>query len=98
MGISLFQFYELKKVFTIFSPFGVPWWLSRLRISCRHCGMGHCCDTGSIPGPGTSAAKKKKKEKKNFPFKIRILEFPLWLSGNESARIFEDADWIPGLG
>ena len=45
------------------SYLGVPWWLSRLRIQCCHCG-----DMDSIPGPETSAAsgcgqKKKKKER-----------------------------------
>ena len=29
---------------------GVPWLLSRLKIQCCH-----CCSTGSIPRPGTSA-------------------------------------------
>ena len=52
---------------------GVPWWLSELCIwscwSCPCCSLGHCCGTGSIPGPETSAClgcsqKKKKKERK----------------------------------
>ena len=31
----------------------VPWWLSGLRIwRCDYCGLGHCCGTDSIPGPG----------------------------------------------
>ena len=34
---------------------GVPLWHSWLRIChCRFSGSGHCCSTGSIPGPGTS--------------------------------------------
>ena len=33
---------------------GVPWWLSGLRIQhCQYRGSGHCCGSGSIPGPGT---------------------------------------------
>ena len=32
---------------------GVLWWLSRLRIS--HC---HCCDSGSVPGPGTFTCRR----------------------------------------
>lgn len=32
----------------------VPLWLSKLRIWCCHCcGLGCCCGTSSIPGPGT---------------------------------------------
>ena len=46
------------------NPWGVPWWLSGLRI--RYC---HCCGTGLIPGLGTSTchkcSKKRKKRKKN---------------------------------
>lgn len=35
---------------------GVPWWPSSLRTQHCHCGgSNHCCGTGSIPGPGTSA-------------------------------------------
>ena len=53
---------------------GVPWWLSELCIwscwSCPCCSLGHCCGTGSIPGPETSAclgcSQKKKKRKENF--------------------------------
>lgn len=36
-----------------------------LRIQCCHfCGLGHCCDWGSIPGPGTSAYHGHSQEKK----------------------------------
>ena len=31
----------------------IPLWLSRLRIQ-----LGHCCGSGSIPGPGTSACHR----------------------------------------
>ena len=48
---------------------GVPLWCSRLRIQCGHCsGLGHCCDTVSVPGLGTSACHRcgqKRKEKEN---------------------------------
>ena len=38
---------------------GVPWWLSGLRMQCFHCsGLGCCCVTGSIPGPGTSTCHR----------------------------------------
>ena len=44
---------------------GVPWWHSGLRI--WHC---HCCDIGSIPGPGNSAwcrcSQRKKGGEYNF--------------------------------
>ena len=35
---------------------GVPWWPSRLKIW-----FCHCCGSGSIPGPGTSACQEKPK-------------------------------------
>ena len=38
---------------------GVPLWHSKLSIWCCHCrGSGHCCDVGSIPGPGTSTCPR----------------------------------------
>ena len=45
-------------------------WLSGLRVwHCPRSGLGHCCGSGLIPGPGTyicrGAAKKKKKRKEN---------------------------------
>ena len=52
------------------SIYGVPWWLSGLKIQCCPCsGLGHCCGVGLIPGPGTSICcrrgqKIKKKKKK----------------------------------
>ena len=52
---------------------GVPWCLSGLRIQCCHCcGWGKCCDTGLIPGPGTSACCRcgQKKTKKKNVFRI----------------------------
>ena len=66
MWFSISQETKSDKLESLFKSVnkGVPLWLSRLRI--WHC---HCCDTGSIPGLGTSAccrcAKKKKSISKN---------------------------------
>ena len=36
----------------------VPVWLNRLKTRHCHCrGSGHCCGTGLIPGPGSSACR-----------------------------------------
>ena len=42
------HFSNMYQVMKMFISFGVPWWLSRLRI--QHC---HCCGMGLIPGSGT---------------------------------------------
>ena len=37
-------------------PYGVPWWLSGLRIwHCHRYSSGRCCGVGSVSHPGTSA-------------------------------------------
>lgn len=64
--------FQLFLTFEITS-FGVLLWLSGLRIQCCHCStLSHCCDTGPVPGPGTSTwwgcgQKKKKTPKKPLP-------------------------------
>ena len=38
---------------------GVPWWRSKLRISCCcGCGLSHCCGLDSIPGPGPTTCHR----------------------------------------
>ena len=53
------------------STLAVPLWSSGLRIWHCHCSSrGHCCGSGSIPGPGTSTChghgQKNKKEQNNL--------------------------------
>ena len=56
---------------------GVAWWLSGLRIQrCHFHGSGYSCDTGSIPGPGTSTCHgygQKRNFKKAFFFFLKKL-------------------------
>ena len=52
---------------------GVPWWLSRLRIwRCHCCGSSYCCCEGLTPDPRTSAClgcDQKNREREWFcPF------------------------------
>ena len=64
---KIFLKQEKKKI--CFEKFkgDAPWWLSGLKFRCCHyCDLGHCYDTGSIPGPGNFhilEAKKKKTSK-----------------------------------
>ena len=45
---------------------GVPWWLSRLRILHYHCcGSWYCHGTGLIPGLGTSTCCAHGQKKRN---------------------------------
>ena len=62
--------------------YGVPWWLSRLRIQCCHwCGSDGYCGAGSVPGLGTSTCHGcgwKKKRERNNRFTLCLLK--VWLS------------------
>ena len=45
---------------------GVPIWLSTLRIwHCHYSGSGHCCGSGSVPSPGTSACLGRGQQQTN---------------------------------
>ena len=71
------MFFTVEKYTLLEIARGVPWWHNRLKI--RHCrcyGSGHCCGTGSIPGPGTSACLRqgqKKKERKMRKDEVKML-------------------------
>ena len=41
---------------------GIPWWLGGIQ-HCHCCGSSPCHDTGSIPGPGTSASHRRGQRK-----------------------------------
>ena len=59
------QFYVVLIKSSDYPHFGVLVWHSNLRIQCCHSsGLGHCCDSGSIPGPGTSTCHRYRKKKK----------------------------------
>ena len=69
---------ELKLPFKVHTE-GIPSWHSGIRIwHCHGRIPGHCCGTGSMPGPGISTCVAKKLKNKKQKTRNNKLHIALW--------------------